>query len=115
MEYYLPPELLLIGYRHRADSKQPEKKLFSRKQEEKKHVLDAFFLHFRRPNGRKKLYCLMEYDFTVDGGGQVSRTNTLLMHRYAQKVIFRSHLCGEAQDSGRTQTRFFAQERNERP
>lgn len=56
----------------------------------------------------------MEYDFTVDGGGHVSRTNTLLMHRYAQKVIFRSHLCGEAQDSGRTQTRFFAQERNER-
>ena len=60
----------------------------------------------------------MEINVTVDGGGHVLRTNTLLLCRGVRKrlsFVVCSDLAGEAQDSGWTQTRFFTQERNEWP
>ena len=58
---------------------------------------------------------LMEMDITVDGGGHLLRTHTLLLCRgMCQKVVVRADLAGEAQDSGCTQTRVFTEERDER-
>ena len=41
--------------------------------------------------------------------------HTVAVPWHAQKVTVRSDLAGETQDSGWIQTRFFIEERNERP
>ena len=60
-------------------------------------------------------YCVMEIDITVDGSGHILRTTRCCCAVAARKVSVRSDLAGEAQDSGWIQTRFFIEERNERP
>ena len=54
-------------------------------------MLDSFFFFRRteRPGrtGANKVFCLMEIDITVDGGGHVLRTNTLLLCRGMRKRL----------------------------
>ena len=98
MEYCLPDELVLIGWRHRTDSMQPEKTVF---QEEEEHVLEPFFFFRRteRPDrmGTNKVpgTRLIEMDITVDEGGHLMRTNTLLPCRgvVACAKGYRSYSC----------------------
>ena len=51
--------------------------------------------------------CLMEIDITVDGRGHILRATRCCGALASLKVIVRSDLAAEAQDSAWTQTRFF--------
>ena len=78
--HFWPDELVLIDYRHRTDSMQPEKNIFL--YNKRKNMCWAPFSSVGRPNGRTERAQiksgLMAMDITVDGGGHVLRTNTLL-------------------------------------
>ena len=71
MEYYLPHELALIGFRERIDSVQPEKSGISRKRKNEKKCCTPSSLG--GPNGpteRERIPPhLMEMDTTEDGRG----------------------------------------------
>ena len=85
MEYYFQDEfgtdwLPTSNRFHAAREKQ-----FSRKRKNMCLTLFFFFRRTERPDRTGTKSCLIEIDITVDGGGNVLRTNTLLLCRGMRK------------------------------
>ena len=75
MEYYLPDELELIGWRHRTNSMQPEKNSFLGRG--RTCVWPLFLLQedrTSRPTGHKYSTRIVWWRFIAEGGGHILRT-----------------------------------------